>query len=397
MGNSFLPSNPIDAPIEGDAVVILDELVRRAIRFGSSDIHLEPKRDNLQVRFRIDGAMTEQGFIASEVSGHVVSRIKVLSRMDISERRIPQDGQFTLEPGHPGRVHLRASTFPCSQGEKVVLRILLGQNLLAFDKLGMSAGMQSRVRDLLDRPQGFLVTCGPTGSGKTSTLYSFLQLMDTRSVNVVTLEDPIEVELASITQGQTNVRTGFTFAAGLRAILRQDPDVILVGEIRDAETAAIALQASLTGHLVLSTLHTSDAVDTIVRLVDLGIEPWIIANALSVVIAQRLVRIVCRTCADAHELAGDLVVDGEVLAPAGTKLVGAIGCVQCRGTGYRGRTGIFEVIEITDQFRDLIKSKATSQDFREVLRQRKIPSIRQVGIEKACAGITTIDEVLRVT
>jgi general secretion pathway protein E/type IV pilus assembly protein PilB len=294
-------------------------------------------------------------------------------------------------------VHLRASTFPCSQGEKVVLRILLGQSLIAFEKLGMSVAVQARVRDLLERPQGFLVTCGPTGSGKTSTLYSFLQLIDTTSVNVVTLEDPIEVELQTITQGQTNPRTGFTFAAGLRAILRQDPDVILVGEIRDAETAGIALQASLTGHLVLSTLHTSDAVETIVRLVDLGIEPWIIANALSAVLAQRLVRVVCSACADVHELAGDLVVEGEVLAPGGTRLVGARGCVQCRGTGYRGRTGIFEVVEITDDLRELIKGKATSHAFREVLGKRKTPSIRQVGIEKARAGITTIDEVLRVT
>jgi general secretion pathway protein E/type IV pilus assembly protein PilB len=397
MGNSFLPSNPGDAPIEGDAVVILDELVRRAIRFGSSDIHLEPKRDNLQVRFRVDGGMTEQGVVTPEVAVQVVSRIKVLSRMDISERRIPQDGQFTLEPGFGGRVHLRASTFPCSQGEKVVLRVLLGQSLIPFERLGMSAAVQARLRDLLDRPQGFLVTCGPTGSGKTSTLYAFLQLIDTASVNVVTLEDPIEVELPAITQGQTNPRTGFTFAAGLRSILRQDPDVILVGEIRDAETAGIALQASLTGHLVLSTLHTSDAVETIVRLVDLGIEPWIIANALSVVLAQRLVRVVCSACADSHELAGDLIVDGEILAPGGTKLVGAKGCAQCRGTGYRGRTGIFEFVEINDELRDLIKSKATSQTFREVLRRRKWPSIRQIGIDKACAGITTIDEVLRVT
>jgi general secretion pathway protein E/type IV pilus assembly protein PilB len=397
MSNSFFPARPADTPIEGDAVVVLDELVRRATRFGASDIHLEPKRDNLQVRFRIDGAMTEQGYIASEVAGHIVSRIKVLSRMDISERRIPQDGQFTLEPGHAGRVHLRASTFPCSQGEKVVLRILLGQNLIAFEKLGMNAPVQARVRDLLERPQGFLVTCGPTGSGKTSTLYSFLQLIDTQAVNVVTLEDPIEVELQAITQGQTNQRTGFTFAAGLRAILRQDPDVILVGEIRDAETAGIALQASLTGHLVLSTLHTSDAVESIVRLIDLGIEPWIIANALSAVLAQRLVRVVCAACADAHELAGDLVVEGQVLVRGGTRLVGAKGCVQCRGTGYRGRTGIFEVIEINDELRDLIKTKGTSHMFREALRRRKVPSIRQVGVEKACAGITTIDEVLRVT
>jgi general secretion pathway protein E len=397
MSNSFLPSHPGDAPIEGDAVYLLDELVRRAARFGSSDIHLEPKRDNLQVRFRIDGAMTEQGVITSEVAGQVVSRIKVLSRMDISERRIPQDGQFTLEPGFMGRIHLRASTFPCSQGEKVVLRILLGQSLLAFERLGMSTAMQARVRDLIMKPQGFVVTCGPTGSGKTSTLYAFLQLIDTASVNVVTLEDPIEVELQTITQGQTNQRTGFTFAAGLRAILRQDPDVILVGEIRDAETAGIALQAALTGHLVMSTLHTSDAVETVVRLVDLGIEPWIIANALSVVLAQRLVRVACAACAERHELAADLIVDDEFLLAAGSKVITPKGCAQCRGSGYRGRTGIFEVLEITDEIRDMVKGKATSQMFREVLRRRHVPSLRQIGVEKACAGITTVEEVLRVT
>jgi general secretion pathway protein E len=397
MSNSFFPAYPGDAAIEGDAVFILDELVRRAARFGSSDLHLEPKRDHMQVRFRIDGAMTEQGTVGSEVAAQVVSRIKVLSRMDISERRIPQDGQFTLDAGFGGRIHLRASTFPCSQGEKVVLRLLLGQSLIPFDRLGMSGLMQDRVRQLLMKPQGFLVTCGPTGSGKTSTLYAFLQLIEATSLNVVTLEDPIEVELHAITQGQANVRTGFTFAAGLRAVLRQDPDVILVGEIRDAETAGIALQASLTGHLVMSTLHTSDAVETIVRLVDLGIEPWIIGNALSVVIAQRLVRVVCPACKESNELASDIVADDEVLLPAQTKVVTPRGCAQCRGTGYRGRTGIFEVIEITDELRELIKSKATAQTFRDALRRRHIPSIRQVGIEKARAGITTVDEVLRVT
>src|SRR4051812_26532246 len=220
MPTSFIPSRPDQAPIEGDAVVVLDELVRRAVRYGTSDIHLEPKRDHLQVRFRIDGEMTDQGKIAIEISPHVISRIKVLSRMDISERRIPQDGQFTLEPSG-GRIHLRASTFPCSQGEKIVLRIQRSQNLIAFEALGMSAPILARVRDLVTKPQGFLVTSGPTGSGKTSTLYSFLQLIDTTSANVVTLEDPIEVEVQSITQGQTNARTGFTFAAGLRAVLRQ--------------------------------------------------------------------------------------------------------------------------------------------------------------------------------
>jgi len=396
MPTSFIPARPDEGPIEGDAVVVLDELVRRANRFGTSDIHLEPKRDYLQVRFRIDGEMTDQGKVTFEIGPHVISRIKVLARMDISERRMPQDGQFTLEPSGV-RVQLRASTFPCSQGEKVVLRIQRSQSLIAFDSLGMSPSVLARVRDLVTKPQGFLVTSGPTGSGKTSTLYSFLQLIDTNSANVVTLEDPIEVELQTITQGQTNTRTGFTFAAGLRAVLRQDPDVILVGEIRDAETAAIALQASLTGHLVMTTLHTSDTVETVVRLVDLGIEPWIIANALSVVLAQRLVRLTCRACGEMKALEQDLIADDELLLTAGTRVVVPKGCVQCRGTGYRGRTGIFEVLEFTDEMRELIKIKASPQLFRDEMRRLRIPSLRHVGIDKVRAGITTVDEVLRVT
>jgi general secretion pathway protein E/type IV pilus assembly protein PilB len=400
MAKSQRPSRPIrhnDTPLEGDAVVILDDLVRRAVRFGASDIHLEPKRDSLQVRFRIDGSMTEQGSVTSDIGGHIVSRIKVLSRMDISERRIPQDGQFSLDPARGSRIHLRASTFPCSQGEKVVMRILLGQSPISFDRLGMSAVMQARVRELVLKDQGFLVSCGPTGSGKTSTLYAFLQLIDTASVNVVTLEDPIEVELAPITQGQTNVRVGFTFAAGLRAVLRQDPDVVLVGEIRDAETAGIALQASLTGHLVMTTLHTSNTVETIVRLVDLGIEPWIIANALSVILAQRLVRLVCPSCAETVELKNDVVEDDEVLMPRGARVASVRGCKECRGTGYRGRVAIFEVLEMNDEIRDLIKAKSSAKAYRKLMRDLKIPSIRKVGFEKVRELATTVEEVMRVT
>jgi general secretion pathway protein E len=400
MGKSQRPSPPVrnnETPLEGDAVVILDDLVRRAVRFGASDIHLEPKRDNLQVRFRIDGSMNEQGTVASDVGGHIVSRIKVLARMDISERRIPQDGQFSLDPARGSRVHLRASTFPCSQGEKVVMRLLLGQSPISFDRLGMSAVMQERVRELVLKDQGFLVACGPTGSGKTSTLYAFLQLLDTTSVNVVTLEDPIEVELSPITQGQTNVRVGFTFAAGLRAVLRQDPDVVLVGEIRDAETAGIALQASLTGHLVMTTLHTSNTVETIVRLVDLGIEPWIIANALSVILAQRLVRVVCPACAETVELTRDVVEEDEVLMPKGARVANVRGCRECRGTGYRGRVAIFEVLEISDEIRELIKAKSSAKSYRKLMRDLKIPSIRKVGFEKVRELATTVEEVMRVT
>jgi len=279
----------------------------------------------------------------------------------------------------------------------MVLRLLLGQNLIAFDKLGFDPKNKERVSQMVARPQGFIVTCGPTGSGKTSTLYAFLQLIDTSRVNVVTLEDPIEVELYTITQGQTNVRAGFTFAAGLRSILRQDPDVILVGEIRDSETAGIALQAALTGHIVLTTLHTSDVVETIVRVVDLGIEPWIIANALTGVIAQRLVRIACPHCQEKVPLESDLWDGDEVLLTAGSEVVKPKGCARCHKTGYRGRTGIYQVLELDDDLRDLIKAKATAPQYREVLRLRKIPSLRRIGFEKVQAGITTVEEVIRVT
>ena len=368
-------------PYDGDAVQILDEIVRHAVNHGASDIHLEPKLDRMRVRFRIDGAMVEHRGVSTEVAPQIVSRVKVLARMDISERRIPQDGQLSLEVGLPERTHLRASTFPSSQGEK----------------LGMSPRIQDRLHEISNGPQGFIVTCGPTGAGKTSTLYAILQHLDTTEVNVVTLEDPIEVELSGITQGQTNVRAGFTFAAGLRAILRQDPDVILVGEIRDAETAGIALQAALTGHLVMSTLHTSDTVETVVRLVDLGIEPWIIANALSAVLAQRLVRVVCSACVGKAKLEHDLWDGDEVLLPSGSEVVRPKGCVQCLRTGYRGRTGIFEFLEMDDELRELVKNKATARDYREILARRKIPSLRRAGFEKVLAGVTTVDEVVRVT
>lgn len=385
------------APFEGDAVRVLDELVRRAVTAGASDIHLEPKHEAMQVRFRIDGSMSAQSSIDTETALQVVSRVKVLSRIDISERRMPQDGQFTLDWDGRSRVHMRTATFPCSQGEKVVVRILRGQHRIEFADLGMGPMTQKRVRELVTRPQGFIVTSGPTGSGKTSTLYSFMSLVDTKRTNVVTLEDPIEVEIGSLTQGQIHPRAGFTFAVGLRAILRQDPNVILVGEIRDAETAAIALQAALTGHLVMSTLHTSDVVETIVRLVDLGVEPWIIANALSAALAQRLVRIVCNDCRETARLDSDFYDGEELLLPAGSEIVRPKGCPRCHLTGYRGRTGIFQMLEVDDEVRELIKSKATAGAYREILKKRGIPSLRRVGFARATAGVTTIDEVARVS
>jgi type II secretory ATPase GspE/PulE/Tfp pilus assembly ATPase PilB-like protein len=395
MTNDPPPQGPPD-PHEQGAVLILDELVRRAVARGASDIHLEPKRDRLQVRMRIDGVMVPEESVRPELSAQVISRIKVLAKLDIAERRVPQDGTLTLTPGGT-RVHLRASTFPCSMGEKCVLRVLLGGTLFPFASIGLDDDQQARVREVIERPQGFLLTSGPTGSGKTSTLYSCMELVDTARNNVVTLEDPIEVEIAGITQGQTHVRAGFTFALGLRAILRQDPDVILVGEIRDAETAGIALQAALTGHLVLSTLHCADTVETITRLVDLGTEPWIVANALSIIIAQRLVRKVCPDCQRQVKLENDILDGKDLLMAKGTMIVRPKGCQKCYRTGYRGRHGIFEVFPVDDDMRDLIKSKASARVYREKLAQRKIPSLRRLGIERVRQGVTTVDEVLRVT
>jgi general secretion pathway protein E/type IV pilus assembly protein PilB len=383
-------------PLEQGAVLVLDEIMRRAVRAKASDVHLEPKRDRLNVRFRVDGEMVEEQSVPADIALEVVSRVKVLARMDIAERRVPQDGQLTLSPNNE-LVHLRASTFPSSLGEKVVLRILSGQTLIGFEKLGLEPSTQAVVRELVERPQGFIVASGPTGAGKTSTLYSFLRLLDTRRTNVMTLEDPIEVELPQITQGQTNIKAGFTFATGLRAILRQDPDVIMVGEIRDAETAGIALQASLTGHLVLTTLHTSDAVESVVRLVDLGVEPWIIANALTAVLAQRLVRIVCKACQEDVTLTEPVLDGEEIVLHAGTVVKKPIGCPQCLKTGYRGRTGIFEVALVDDDMREMIKSKSSPREYRALLKRRGVLSLRRVGLERVRQGVTTVDEVVRVT
>lgn len=381
-----------------DAVKVLDHIVRRAAAMGASDIHLEPRREALRVRFRLDGVMVAQGSLPLDLAPPITSRVKVLSRIDMTERRLPQDGQFSLDLGGGELVHLRTSTFPAIHGETVVLRLLLGHQLIAAEKLGMEPTDLTRVARLVQRPAGLLLVCGPTGSGKTSTLYSLIRLLDTAAQSVVTLEDPIEVEFSDITQGQANPRQGFTFAVGLRAILRQDPDVIFVGEMRDSETAQIALQASLTGHLVLSTLHTSSTIETIVRVVDLGVESWIVANSLLAVVAQRLVRVLCETCREPYELADPLMDEnGALLLEKGTPLLRPRGCNTCHGTGYKGRTGIFEVLEVDDELRDLIKSRAGKREYTEHLKKIPFTTVRESGLRVAREGKTSLEEVLRVT
>ncbi|MEZ4437913.1 MAG: GspE/PulE family protein [Polyangiaceae bacterium] len=380
-----------------DAVKVLNHLVKRAVSIGASDIHIEPKRNHLRVRFRIDGVMSEQGTLPAELGASLLTRAKVLGRMDMTVRRLPQDGQFSLELSDGRLVHLRASTFPAIHGETLVMRLLLSHQLIALERLGMEEDELFRVQRLVTINSGMVVVCGPTGSGKTSTLYSLIQEIDTTNLSVVTLEDPIEVEFSDVTQGQTNNRAGFNFASGLRAILRQDPDVIMVGEMRDAETSQIALQASLTGHLVLSTLHTSDTVETVARLVDLGAEPWIVANSLQAVVAQRLVRTLC-SCSEEYSLANDLTVGEEVVLRQGSAVRRARGCDRCHGTGYVGRTGIFEVLEMDDQLRDLVKARASTRDYREYFRTADmVRSLRQIGLLKVGRGVTSLDEVLRVT
>lgn len=389
------PSNPID---ELDAVAVLDHLVRRAASIGASDIHLEPKRDVIRVRFRVDGVLVNQGTLPLDLAPPLTTRIKVLAKMDMTERRLPQDGQFSLELQGSGLIHLRASTFPAIHGETLVMRVLAGGSLIPLEKLGLEDDSLDRISRLATSPSGLIIVCGPTGSGKTSTLYSLLRVMNTAELSVVTLEDPIEIELGDITQGQTNVRQGFTFAAGLRAILRQDPDVILVGEMRDAETAQIALQASLTGHLVLSTLHTSDAVETVTRLVDLGVEPWIVANSLLAVIGQRLVRVLCEHCAEKRPLPTEITdEEGKVLLPAGVELKHPKGCPRCHQTGYRGRSGVFEVLEVDDDMRDLIKARASKRAYRDQVRKLDLVPLREAALRRARAGVTSLEEVLRVT
>jgi len=378
-----------------DVVGTLNEIFRRAVAARASDIHLEPKETTLRVRFRVDGVMVERGTVAGTVSASLLSRIKVLGKMDIAEKRNPQDGTFKLDLPE-GQIALRASTFPCVDGEKAVLRLLAAGEIQDLEHLGMTPPQVKQVRQLSARTAGLCLVTGPTGAGKTSTLYSVLRGLDVRSRNVVTLEDPIEVPLPEITQGQVNPKAGFTFASGLRAILRQDPDVILVGEMRDEETAAIALQASLTGHLVLSTLHTNSSIDTITRLIDIGLAPHTVANALVGIINQRLVRTLC-SCATQYVLEHDVTEEVGFALPLGAKLLRATGCEACHGTGYRGRSGIYEVVELDDGLRRAIKQNAETPLIKQILRDLRIPTVRRAGMRLALQGRTTFEEVLRVT
>ncbi len=381
---------------EGDAPVIrlINAILSQAVQEKASDIHVEPYEDRVSVRFRIDGVLKEVLSPKPVLAPVLVSRLKVMARLDIAEKRIPQDGRITVKlAGHA--VDLRVSTMPSAHGERVVLRILdQSAGAISLDQLNMPEQVLRDFKAALAKPHGIILVTGPTGSGKTTSLYSGLSFLNTRSRNILTVEDPIEYVLPGIGQTQVNTKVDMTFARGLRAILRQDPDIVMIGEIRDRETAAIAVQASLTGHLLLSTLHTNTAIGAILRLQDLGIEPFLLSSSLEALMAQRLVRKLCNECKEAHEASASEIE--RVKIPKGSVIYRAVGCDKCHHSGYRGRTGIYELIPVDDGLRQLIHEGVGEQAM--LAHARKFcHSIDEDGRAKVLAGITSVEELLRVT
>lgn len=381
-----------DAPI----IRLINALLTEAIKVNASDIHIETFEKRLVVRFRVDGVLREMVQPKRALAPLLVSRIKVMAKLDIAEKRIPQDGRISLRVA--GReVDIRVSTIPSSNGERVVLRLLDKQaGRLDLAALGMSERDSQAINQLLQQPHGILLVTGPTGSGKTTSLYAGLTRLNDKSRNILTVEDPIEYNLEGIGQTQVNTKADMTFARGLRAILRQDPDVVMIGEIRDLETAEIAVQASLTGHLVLSTLHTNNAIGSVTRLHDMGVEPFLLSSSLIGVVAQRLVRVLCPVCKEAHQPDSAEREKLHLQADQNVTIYRAKGCEQCKQTGYHGRAGIFEVVMIDDTLRALIHNCAAEAELTEYARQ-KGPSIRADGRARVLSGITSLEELLRVT
>lgn len=381
-----------DAPI----IRLINALLSQAIRENASDIHLEAFEERSIVRFRVDGVLRDIVEPQRAIHGSLVSRLKVMSRLDIAEKRLPQDGRISLRVADRA-VDVRVSTLPTQHGERVVLRLLDKEtSRLNIEFLGMDAATRDQFDRLIHQPHGIMLVTGPTGSGKTTTLYSGLIRLNRKRLNILTVEDPIEYDLDGVGQTQVNLRAGLTFARGLRSILRQDPDVVLVGEIRDLETAQIAVQASLTGHLVLSTLHTNTAIGAVTRLVDMGVESFLIASSLAGVLAQRLVRRLCPDCAEVHD-----PDDGERqllrLDPhSDVKLRKPVGCGSCDETGYRGRTGIYELIVIDETLRTMIHDERSEGQMIEHARRRS-DSLTRNGFQKVLSGETSLEEVLRVS
>ena len=384
----------LDADDDAPIIRLLNAVLAESLKERASDIHIEPYEKEARIRFRLDGVLRTVLTPSNQIAPLLISRVKVMSRLDIAEKRLPQDGRMTVRLG--GRsIDMRVSTMPSTYGERVVLRLLDKQaGQLQVDDLGMSEPLRRQLVELIGRPHGIILVTGPTGSGKTTTLYAALQQMDRQQRNIMTVEDPVEYDLPGISQTQINLRAGMTFARGLRAILRQDPDVILIGEIRDGETAEIATQASLTGHLVLSTLHTNTASGAVTRMQDLDIDGFLLASTLRGVLAQRLVRQLCSQCKTPVE--ADSLTCDRLQEDRGFTIYAPLGCNHCNHTGFEGRLGIFEMVTIDEPLQRLIHDGAGEVEIERHIRST-VPSVLQSGFDMVRRGETTMEEVLRVT
>ncbi len=381
-------------------VKLVNVILTQAIEERASDIHIEPYDSRSVIRYRIDGVLYQRPSPPHALYRSIVSRIKVVSQLDISERRLPQDGRFRIRT--KGReVDFRVSTLPTVHGEKVVMRVLdKAYQTMDIDKIGMTGNGLVRFKEALDEPHGMIFVTGPTGSGKTTTLYACINRLNKPDVNIVTVEDPVEYQFPGITQVQINADINLTFATGLRSILRQDPDIVLVGEVRDFETADIAVKAALTGHLVLTTLHTNDAASAFARIIDMGVEPYLIASAINMVVAQRLARRLCNRCKKPVEIDSDVLERAEFRPGANDEpptFYKPVGCQYCRNTGYSGRTALLEVLAVSDSIRHLILSSTDTTKVKKQALEENMLTLRQVGLMRAAEGITSLEEVLRVT
>jgi len=377
----------------------LNLMITEALRQRASDIHLEPMADGFRLRYRIDGHLREVHQLPKTVQNTMLTRLKIMAGLDITEWRQPQDGRFTLRFENREEVDFRVSVLPVAEGNKVVLRVLNRSNLsVGLDHLGFLPDSIQTFKDAVQRPHGMILVTGPTGSGKSTTLYSILSQLNTPSRNLITIEDPVEYQLPRVTQVQVNPEIGLTFASGLRSLLRQTPDVVMIGEIRDFETADIAMKASLTGQLVLSTLHTNDAPSAVTRLVDMGVEPFLIASSITLIEAQRLVRKLCTACRERIEPPRTQLKRLGIPPKTPATFYRAKGCHACYETGYRGRMGIVEVLTIDGRIQELIIAKASSWDIKQyAMEALGLWTLRQDGLRKAAIGLTTIEEVLHVT
>ena len=382
---------------EPPIIKLVNLMIIQAINKRASDIHIEPLEDGLDIRYRVDGILHDVQRPPKYLQSAIISRIKVLANLDISEHRIPQDGRFNIKVENRD-IDIRVSCVPTIYGENVVLRLLDPNSVaLGLEKLGFLESTLNKYEDLIHRPYGIILVTGPTGSGKTTTLYASLSTINSPEKNIITIEDPVEYHLGGIRQIQINPKVELTFASGLRSILRQDPDIIMVGEIRDLETAEIAIHAALTGHLVFSTLHTNDAAGAITRLIDMGVEPFLASSSIIGVVAQRLVRVICPDCKEAYEPDNSVLEKIGIQKDQNTKFYRGKGCDKCMHTGYLGRIAIFELMIPNDDIRGLTVNKSTTEQLKKAAIESGMTTLQQDGIQKVLSGLTSIEEVLRVT